>query len=85
MSAAGSMGFDPQSLYMLGSDRRGYMFRILFKKEKKFKEKEKSAWEPMKKLSIRWIFSFFVKGDDDLSFSMGTYCPIINLNYHYYE
>ena len=38
------------------------------KKKKKFKEKEKSAWEPMKKLSIRWIFSFFVKGDDDLSF-----------------
>ena len=36
-------------------------------KKKKFKEKEKSAWEPMKKLSIRWIFSFFVKGDDDLS------------------
>lgn len=41
---------------------------FLLKKKKKIKEKEKSSWEPIKKLSIRWIFSFFVKGDDDLSF-----------------
>ena len=39
-----------------------------FKKKKKFKEKEKSAWVAGKKLVMRKIFSFFVKGGDDLSF-----------------
>ena len=62
---------------------RSYSLDLL-KKVIKFKEKEKSARVAVKKLAIRWIFSFFVKGDDDLSF-YGDVCPITNLNYHCYE